>query len=403
MPKPSIEKYMHELEITRVRNNIEKCRELAIIVMIMDIVLISMDLTIYAPLRNLNISYRYLLYSHIIVFVLILFWLGLSLYKANSKSLLWGKFVYHALAIITLYWGVFLGLNDLFISGQISAFIISVFGVSVILCMTTLEAFITYSISIIIFISGLIIIVDNTGILLSHITNIIVTGILSFIVSRLRFKQFSRNFFSNKELSMNKSDIEEAYQKLEDANIKLKNEIKERLIAEEKIANLIYYDALTGIFNRKKVLEDVHVLLLNNNEKFAVLFIDLDKFKSINDKYGHEAGDCVLKIAAVRLRNIISQTDTISRIGGDEFIIILKDLDEGTDVEEIARTIIKELSLVFTFNENQFCIGASIGISMFPKHGVDADTLINKADMAMYQVKNRGGCGYLVFNDTQSV
>jgi diguanylate cyclase (GGDEF)-like protein/PAS domain S-box-containing protein len=182
--------------------------------------------------------------------------------------------------------------------------------------------------------------------------------------------------------------------KLEESNIKLKKENTDRLLAEEQIRHFVYYDALTGISNRKKMLEDVDILLKDKNEKFAVLFIDLDKFKSVNDNYGHEAGDYVLKIAAVRLKDIIGAMDTISRIGGDEFIIILRNLKVTANAEETASAALETLNTVISYKGNQLFIGGSIGISIFPEHGIDADTLINKSDLAMYEVKLEGGNGY---------
>lgn len=162
---------------------------------------------------------------------------------------------------------------------------------------------------------------------------------------------------------------------------------------------MIYYDALTGIFNRKKIMEDINLLLINKSESFAVLFIDLDKFKSINDRYGHETGDIVLKSVALRLKSMIGERDIISRIGGDEFVIILRDLESTKYAEDVAQAIVEEMSTVFTLKNRRLYIGASIGISLYPEHGTTADTLISKADIAMYQVKNSGGCGYLKYSE----
>jgi len=122
----------------------------------------------------------------------------------------------------------------------------------------------------------------------------------------------------------------------------------------------------------------------------------LDKFKSANDNYGHQAGDEILKTVAVRLKSIVRSTDTISRIGGDEFIIILRDLKAFANAEKIALSVGETLSTAFTYKENQLLIGASIGISIFPEHGIDADTLIKNADLAMYEVKRKGGNGYKI-------
>jgi len=194
------------------------------------------------------------------------------------------------------------------------------------------------------------------------------------------------------------AEIQKKYTlKLEESNLKLENEITVRLLAEEQIRHFVYYDALTELFNRKKMREDVDILLDNKREKFAFLFIDLDKFKSANDNYGHQAGDNILKIAAVRLKNIIRSTDEVYRIGGDEFIIILRNLKASANAEKIAVVALETLSEAFTYKENQLFIGASIGISIFPEHGIDEDTLSRKADLAMYEVKRTGGNGYKVF------
>ena len=195
------------------------------------------------------------------------------------------------------------------------------------------------------------------------------------------------------------AEIQRKYSlELEGSNFKLKKEITERLLAEDQIRHYIYNDALTGLSNRKKMREDIHLLLDNKHERFAFLFIDLDKFKGVNDNSGHLAGDHILKTVAARLRSIISPTDTISRIGGDEFVVILKDLKSTANAEKIAVAIGETLSTAFTYKETQLFIGASIGISIFPEHGIDEDTLNKKADSAMYEVKRKGGNGYKLYS-----
>ena len=203
------------------------------------------------------------------------------------------------------------------------------------------------------------------------------------------------------DISQRKSiaEIQNKYSlELEESNFKLKNEITERLLAENQIKHYVYYDALTELYNRKKMLEDINLLLKDAKEKFAILFIDLDKFKSANDNYGHQAGDYILKTVAVRLKNIVRSTDTIYRIGGDELIIILRDLKVSATATKIAAVAVETLSAAFDYNKNQLFIGASIGISIFPGDGIDADLLINRADFAMYEVKRMGGMGYKIYS-----
>jgi len=165
-------------------------------------------------------------------------------------------------------------------------------------------------------------------------------------------------------------------------------------------------DSLTGLSNRKKMLENVSILIDNKNEKFAIFFIDLDNFKNINDNLGHHAGDTILRSVAVRLSGAIRSSDTVSRVGGDEFVILLKHLKPCANIEkvvaDIATAIGTTLRTAFTYNENIVFVGASIGISIFPEHGTDVDTLINNADLAMYEVKSNGGYGYNIYVSSMS-
>ncbi|MBU3073481.1 EAL domain-containing protein [Clostridium estertheticum] len=170
--------------------------------------------------------------------------------------------------------------------------------------------------------------------------------------------------------------------------------------SDETIVSLANYDALTGLTNRKKLLENITDLLRNKNENLAVFFITLDKFKAINESFGHQVGDIVLAKVAERLENNIAKSkDVVSRIGGDEFIVIIRNLISAADATEIAEKIVKTLSGAYIYNDESLYIGASVGISLFPQHGNDVDALIRNADLAMYEVKNSGGHGYRLYNN----
>jgi len=192
--------------------------------------------------------------------------------------------------------------------------------------------------------------------------------------------------------------ITERTSKLKEANVILKNEVRDRLVAEEKLLHLAYYDPLTDLPNRKKIMEVFSNLIAYKNEKFAVLFMDLDNFKNINDNLGHQAGDSILKGVAIRLNNVIGPNNTISRIGGDEFIIIVRNLKCTEEVEKIAAAIGTTLRTAFVYKENDLYVGTSIGISIFPEHGTDVNTLIKNADLAMYESKENGGYGYKIYS-----
>ncbi len=168
--------------------------------------------------------------------------------------------------------------------------------------------------------------------------------------------------------------------------------------SDKIIISLANYDTLTGLANRKKILENISDLLENEKENLAFFFINLDKFKAINDSFGHEVGDLVLVEVAERLKNNTKSADIVSRIGGDEFIVIIRDLKCLTNATKIAERFVKSLCDAFVYNEELLYIGASIGISLFPQHGTDVDTLIKNADLAMYEVKKNGGRGHILYN-----
>ncbi|WP_428737776.1 sensor domain-containing protein [Sulfurimonas sp.] len=163
--------------------------------------------------------------------------------------------------------------------------------------------------------------------------------------------------------------------------------------SEAKADYLAYHDPLTGLYNRVSFEEFLaHTLLIAKRaqKQFAVLFIDLDRFKVINDTLGHDIGDKVLVSVTERLKNILRESDFISRWGGDEFVVILNDVISESLVATVARKIIEGLKEPIYVEHHHFIITASIGISMYPINGSDTKTLIKYADSAMYQAKDRG-------------
>jgi diguanylate cyclase (GGDEF)-like protein len=160
--------------------------------------------------------------------------------------------------------------------------------------------------------------------------------------------------------------------------------------AEERITRLAHYDQLTGLVNRHLFNDRIRQILnlaKRHQKKAALLFIDLDHFKPINDRLGHEAGDAVLKEVARRLLESVRTSDTVARIGGDEFVVVLQDIERCQDAGLSAQKIIKSLSRPIYVGKNKCVIGASIGISIYPSDGEDIDILQKKADEAMYKVK----------------
>ena len=131
----------------------------------------------------------------------------------------------------------------------------------------------------------------------------------------------------------------------------------------------------------------------------AVLFVDLDGFKSVNDTYGHDAGDAVLREVAGRLGRVVRDTDTVARAGGDEFVLVLADLQARENASGVAAKTIESLAQPINVNDRQVLVGASVGIALFPADGSDVDGLIKAADTAMYEVKRAGKNGYRFAGD----
>jgi len=162
---------------------------------------------------------------------------------------------------------------------------------------------------------------------------------------------------------------------------------------QEKLLYQAYYDSLTGLPNRRLFYDRLQQGIekaKRNGEKMALLFIDLDRFKEINDSLGHDAGDEVLQIVAERLSKLIRAEDSLSRLGGDEFTILMQNLKQGQDASVLAQKIFKSLAKEMIIEGNKLYVSCSIGISLFPDDGELAQNLLKYADSAMYKAKAEG-------------
>jgi diguanylate cyclase (GGDEF)-like protein/PAS domain S-box-containing protein len=171
------------------------------------------------------------------------------------------------------------------------------------------------------------------------------------------------------------------------------HDITERKRKEDQLKHQAYRDTLTGLPNRllfEKHFRRQIAYASKHARSLAVLFIDLDQFKMVNDSLGHAVGDLLLKQVANRLSHSLHEADLISRLGGDEFTILVANVDSVDQVARLAEKIIGLLSQPFPLNNQELFIGASVGISLFPDDGEDNATLIKKADIAMYRAKETG-------------
>jgi len=170
-------------------------------------------------------------------------------------------------------------------------------------------------------------------------------------------------------------------------------DVTERRRADERIRRLAHYDELTGLPNRNLFGYHLSRALSHAeryNKRFSVLFIDLDRFKNINDSLGHDVGDAVLKIIGRRLTDAMRAADVVARLGGDEFVVIAEELSSNEGSADVARKLLAQIELPVPLQGQEFILTASIGIATFPADGRDMQTLIKRADIAMYRAKDLG-------------
>jgi diguanylate cyclase (GGDEF)-like protein/PAS domain S-box-containing protein len=172
------------------------------------------------------------------------------------------------------------------------------------------------------------------------------------------------------------------------------SDITLRIEAEERHRHLAYHDTLTRLPNRRLLTDRLDQAIRSasrNGRRIALLLLDLDGFKQINDRHGHAAGDRVLEAVAARLRDAVRDADTVARMGGDEFVVLLPDVEHLEDAVKVADKIHDSICKPITDGGARHTVGTSIGISVFPDHGETPDTLLHRADHAMYHGKSHGG------------
>ena len=180
-------------------------------------------------------------------------------------------------------------------------------------------------------------------------------------------------------------------------------DISERKENEERIKRLAHHDALTGLPNRNLLNDRINHALARvrrHGGRMAVLYVDLDRFKPINDTLGHEAGDLVLRQVAARLSTCIRSSDTVSRVGGDEFVVVVEEVGRPGEAAMVARKIIDTLSAPVFYLDHACQVGASIGIAVFPDDGTTMEDVCKAADIAMYRVKHSGRNGFCFYAES---
>ena len=205
-------------------------------------------------------------------------------------------------------------------------------------------------------------------------------------------------YFRYRDLHSHREEVKNKNAELESLNEKLESQT-------EKAMQMAYHDQLTGLSNRAKLLIDLQRALKlsdRSGSKLAVLFLDLDRFKNVNDSLGHDVGDKLLQAVAGRIAQLLRETDILCRIGGDEFIVVLEAISDNYSPSIVAQRIINTLNEPFRIDVNTINIGTSIGISVFPDDSTDQNVLLKYADTAMYSAKDSGRNKYSYFREELS-
>lgn len=171
------------------------------------------------------------------------------------------------------------------------------------------------------------------------------------------------------------------------------NDIRETKKSEERIYHLAHYDTLTNLPNRLAFYDRLHQTIpfaLRNENSLAILFLDLDRFKDVNDTLGHGVGDLVLRTVAQRIQRCLRTSDLVSRLGGDEFVVLLADAPDGDSIASVAQKILAAVAEKYQIAQQEFYLSASMGITIFPADGKDSQELVKNADVAMYRAKELG-------------
>ena len=180
----------------------------------------------------------------------------------------------------------------------------------------------------------------------------------------------------------------------------LEDEREATELATVEMERLAYHDAMTGLPNRPLYIDRLILALAQasrSNQRLAVFFLDLDRFKDINDSLGHSIGDSLLKAVAERIRHCVREGDTVARFGGDEFTLLIPRIEQVEDAAKIAQKILETLKIPFIIAERELFVTTSIGISVYPNDGADPETLLRNADTAMYRAKDSGRDNYQLY------
>lgn len=208
-----------------------------------------------------------------------------------------------------------------------------------------------------------------------------------------------------KKLAESHEELTQLYEELTASEEEMRQQYDEILlinekirIGEEKLTFLAYHDMLTALPNKLSMYEKAPYILTPEREKVGLLFVDIDNFKNVNDTLGHAIGDKLIKKVSARLKKLFDDEDTIYHLSGDEFIIIKQEIKDVEQAQELANAILKEFNKEFKINGSVLRISVSIGIALYPDHGMELDQLLKYADLAMYKAKGDGKKNFIIYD-----
>jgi len=239
--------------------------------------------------------------------------------------------------------------------------------------------------------------VKNTTLIMTLLTllTVVIGSVFAIYTIHANKNLINKIHKTNRELEVNNQTLES---RVEQRTLQLQT-------ANDKLKEIAHYDILTGLANRSLLTEQLRLVITTakrDQKKAAILFIDLDGFKPVNDTYGHHTGDLVLKEVANRLQNLTRESDLASRLGGDEFIIVLSTIQEDAHAVMFAQKLIATLNEPFQVKGNVIKLSASVGISYYPGDADTADDLLSYADIAMYDAKHYGKNQYKIYNPVEN-
>ena len=394
--------------------NYKRIRTLSLLLIAVSImVLILIDIpNMHKGFETLDAGYLVLFHLHLSLGASMLIFSGLTWSKLRLQSpnvTRWDKVLNLSFSFTLAVICALFSANDQLINGQITLYILGLFIVAIGTYIKPVNSLLIYISSYMVFLVGITKFQNNSVILQGHYGNSAIIIIIAWFMSTILYNAKVKEFIARRTIEQANIELYDLNRNLED---KVTDRTRELTVintelseANQTLSYRSYHDSLTGLPNRASINELISNLL-TLDLRFAILFLDLDNFKHINDSLGHSMGDILLKKIGQHLQSVVRSTDIVARLGGDEFMIILKEIKDRENVAGIAQHIIDSFRTSIKLNDYDLVVSTSIGIVLYPDDGEDMESLVKKSDIAMYEAKKQGRNRYCFFkgnNDNEVI